>query len=152
MKFCGKITHNINNFKYKYTQFQQAAAKQCIISLAFYFDSINWPDKILKVYFLFMLLFYFSLTVLWQCHKNVLLLVVFFKSEKNTYFVISCKTDAVASTDQIRLCPSLRDKWGGIFSTRKYDKGDFQVELSFKIHGRGKIGADGLVCLSLNCC
>jgi len=55
------------------------------------------------------------------------------------------KGDAVASTDQIRLCPSLRDKWGGIFSTRKYGKGDFQVELSFKIHGRGKIGADGLV-------
>lgn len=52
--------------------------------------------------------------------------------------------DAVAGGDQIRLVPSLRDKSGGIWSKYSFPNEAWQVEMTFRIHGRGKIGADGM--------
>jgi len=53
--------------------------------------------------------------------------------------------DSVPGTDQVRLVPSLRDKSGGVWSKYNFPNEQWQVEVVFRIHGRGKVGADGMV-------
>lgn len=51
---------------------------------------------------------------------------------------------ALPSEDQIRLVPSIRSKKGFVWSQFAYSSKDFEVELMFKITGRGRVGADGM--------
>ncbi|XP_063711139.1 protein ERGIC-53-like [Symsagittifera roscoffensis] len=51
---------------------------------------------------------------------------------------------ALPSEDQIRLVPSIRSKKGFVWSQFAYASKDFEVEVTFKITGRGRIGADGM--------
>lgn len=66
---------------------------------------------------------------------------------KGTYQVPfwSFNGDAVPGGDQIRIVPSLRDKSGGVWSKYPFPSDAWQVEVKFRIHGRGRIGADGMV-------
>jgi mannose-binding lectin 1 len=58
-------------------------------------------------------------------------------------------TDAIATSEQLRLVPSMRSRKGAIWGKRQYIEEHWETELVFKITGQGRIGADGLVCLLL---
>ena len=58
----------------------------------------------------------------------------------------SCATlDAVPGEDQIRVVPSLRGKSGGVWSKYAFPHSDWEVVVTFRVQGKGRIGADGLV-------
>ncbi len=57
------------------------------------------------------------------------------------------KIDAIASNDQIRITPSLRSQKGRIWSRDTMPNNDWEIEVSIRINGRGRIGADGMVYL-----
>jgi mannose-binding lectin 1 len=53
--------------------------------------------------------------------------------------------DAIASAEQLRLAPSIRSKQGSAWNTKPMTGSDFwQVDISLKVTGQGRIGADGL--------
>uniref|UniRef100_A0A915KKI4 L-type lectin-like domain-containing protein n=1 Tax=Romanomermis culicivorax TaxID=13658 RepID=A0A915KKI4_ROMCU len=53
--------------------------------------------------------------------------------------------DAIAHSQQIRLAPSMTSKAGAVWNNRPMIESEFwSVEMSLKISGRGRIGADGL--------
>ncbi|XP_072034073.1 protein ERGIC-53-like [Amphiura filiformis] len=51
---------------------------------------------------------------------------------------------ALAGDDQVRITPSLRSRKGEIWGRYPVDFDHWEVELIFKVTGRGRIGADGL--------
>ena len=51
---------------------------------------------------------------------------------------------ALPSDDQIRLVPSIRSKKGYIWSQFAFNSENFEIDVVFKITGRGRIGADGM--------
>ncbi|XP_071942901.1 protein ERGIC-53-like [Antedon mediterranea] len=51
---------------------------------------------------------------------------------------------ALASEDQVRITPSLRSKRGYIWNKYKTPYDHWEVEVVFRVTGRGRIGADGL--------
>ena len=51
---------------------------------------------------------------------------------------------ALPSEDQIRLVPSIRSKKGFVWSQFAFGSKDFEIEVMFKITGRGRVGADGM--------
>ncbi|XP_076820531.1 protein ERGIC-53-like isoform X1 [Clavelina lepadiformis] len=52
--------------------------------------------------------------------------------------------DAVPSHDSVRVVPSLRGKKGAVWSKYPFTHNAWQLDVSFRILGRGKVGADGL--------
>eukprot|EP00116_Pleurobrachia_bachei_P004807 sb/3465069/ len=51
---------------------------------------------------------------------------------------------AMASTDSVRITPSIRSKQGWIWNKIQYVGSNWQVDFNIKVTGRGKIGADGM--------
>lgn len=51
---------------------------------------------------------------------------------------------AIASDESIRITPSLRSKKGHVWSKVKSSLKHWEIEVSFRVSGRGRIGADGL--------
>ncbi|KAJ2939350.1 hypothetical protein O0L34_g13446 [Tuta absoluta] len=52
--------------------------------------------------------------------------------------------DAIASGESVRLAPSLRSQKGAIWSKNPVNFDWWEVDIMFKVTGRGRIGADGL--------
>lgn len=52
--------------------------------------------------------------------------------------------DAIASDDSIRITPSLKSKKGSVWSKNMNPHEDWEVEMVFRVNGRGKLGADGM--------
>ncbi|EDO33405.1 predicted protein, partial [Nematostella vectensis] len=51
---------------------------------------------------------------------------------------------AMPSNEQVRLTPSLRDKKGFMWTANKFTSEWWEIEVSFRVTGRGRVGADGL--------
>ena len=51
---------------------------------------------------------------------------------------------AIASDESVRITPSLRSKKGSIWSRELSRLKNWEVEVTFRISGRGRVGADGL--------
>ncbi|XP_070537352.1 protein ERGIC-53-like [Ptychodera flava] len=51
---------------------------------------------------------------------------------------------ALASDDQVRITPSLRSKRGFIWTKNAVPYENWEIELIFRVSGRGRVGADGL--------
>lgn len=60
-------------------------------------------------------------------------------------------SDAIASGESVRLAPSLRSQKGAIWSKQGINFDWWEVDIMFKVTGRGRIGADGLVSTD-KCC
>lgn len=54
-------------------------------------------------------------------------------------------SDCIASADSVRVAPSLKSQKGAIWTKNKTDFDGWEIEAAFRISGRGRIGADGLV-------
>ena len=52
--------------------------------------------------------------------------------------------DAIASEESVRITPSLRSQKGSIWSKLATTFDWWEVEIQFRVTGRGRIGADGL--------
>lgn len=52
--------------------------------------------------------------------------------------------NAIASSDSVRVAPSLRSQKGAIWTKSKTNFDWWEVEIVFRVTGRGRIGADGL--------
>lgn len=52
--------------------------------------------------------------------------------------------DAIASSESIRVAPSLRSQKGAVWTKTKTNFDWWEVDIAFRISGRGRIGADGL--------
>uniref|UniRef100_A0A1I7XGQ3 arginyltransferase n=1 Tax=Heterorhabditis bacteriophora TaxID=37862 RepID=A0A1I7XGQ3_HETBA len=58
---------------------------------------------------------------------------------------ITVSGDAIASGEQLRLAPSMRSRKGISWNKRPMvESENFQVDMSFKVSGQGRIGADGM--------
>lgn len=53
--------------------------------------------------------------------------------------------DAIPSADQIRITTSLKSQKGSVWTKTKSIFEYWEVEVTFRVTGRGRIGADGLV-------
>lgn len=53
--------------------------------------------------------------------------------------------DAIASEENLRITPSLKSQKGRMWSKMQTGFDWWEVELVFRVTGRGRIGADGLV-------
>lgn len=53
--------------------------------------------------------------------------------------------DAIASSESVRLAPSLRSQKGAIWTKNPVNFDSWEVDIAFRISGRGRIGADGMV-------
>lgn len=58
--------------------------------------------------------------------------------------------DCIASSDSVRVAPSLKSQKGAIWTKRQTTFDWWEIEIAFRISGRGRIGADGLVINELN--
>lgn len=67
----------------------------------------------------------------------------FEQKTKNYYYNLF--TDCIASADSVRVAPSLKSQKGAIWTKKQTEFDWWDVEVSFRISGRGRIGADGLV-------
>ncbi|XP_055686391.1 protein ERGIC-53 isoform X3 [Lutzomyia longipalpis] len=54
------------------------------------------------------------------------------------------KIDAIASAESVRIAPSLRSQKGAIWTKSKTTFDWWDVEIVFRVSGRGRVGADGL--------
>lgn len=54
-------------------------------------------------------------------------------------------SDAIASADSVRIAPSLKSQKGAIWTKSKTNFDWWDVEIVFRVSGRGRVGADGLV-------
>ena len=52
---------------------------------------------------------------------------------------------AISSDEQVRITPSLKDQRGGIWTKNKSTDEFWEVEVLFRVSGRGRVGGDGLV-------
>lgn len=52
--------------------------------------------------------------------------------------------DAIAGDDNIRITPSLRSKKGWVWSKNTVPYDNWVIEVTFRVTGRGRVGADGL--------
>ncbi|GAB1301821.1 Protein ERGIC-53 [Apodemus speciosus] len=52
--------------------------------------------------------------------------------------------NAIPSADQIRITPSLKSQRGSVWTKAKAAFENWEVEVTFRVTGRGRIGADGL--------
>lgn len=53
--------------------------------------------------------------------------------------------DAIPSADQVRITPSLRSQKGSVWTKNRVDFEHWEAEVTFRVSGRGRMGADGLV-------
>lgn len=53
--------------------------------------------------------------------------------------------DAIASSENIRIVPSLRSQKGAAWTKTKTEFDWWEIDVVFRVSGRGRIGADGLV-------
>lgn len=60
------------------------------------------------------------------------------------YNIIKFLLDAIASAENVRIAPSLRSQKGAIWTRSQTNFPWWEVEIVFRITGRGRIGADGL--------
>ena len=60
-------------------------------------------------------------------------------------FIFIMITDAIASAENVRIAPSLRSQKGAIWTKTPTNFDWWEVDIVFRITGRGRIGADGLV-------
>jgi len=60
-------------------------------------------------------------------------------------YLFCCCSDAIASSESIRLAPSLRSQKGAIWTKQPVSFDWWEVEIAFRVSGRGRVGADGLV-------
>ncbi|XP_034048317.1 protein ERGIC-53 [Thalassophryne amazonica] len=51
---------------------------------------------------------------------------------------------AIPSADQVRITPSLRSQRGSVWTKNKVDFQHWEAEVTFRVSGRGRMGADGL--------
>lgn len=58
--------------------------------------------------------------------------------------IFFCFIDAIASSESVRVAPSLRSQKGAIWTKTKTNFDNWEVEIVFRVTGRGRIGADGL--------
>ena len=65
-----------------------------------------------------------------------------FEEEYCSYFTFL--SDAIASEESVRITPSLRSQKGMIWSRLMTSFDWWEVEIQFRVTGRGRIGADGL--------
>lgn len=54
-------------------------------------------------------------------------------------------SDAIPSADQVRITPSLRSQKGSVWTKNKAAFENWEAEITFRVTGRGRVGADGLV-------
>lgn len=54
-------------------------------------------------------------------------------------------SDAIPSADQIRITPSLKSQRGSVWTKSKSIFEYWEIEVTFRVTGRGRVGADGLV-------
>lgn len=52
--------------------------------------------------------------------------------------------DAIAGSDKVRVAPSLRSQKGAIWTKSRTNFDWWEVEIQFRVTGRGRLGADGL--------
>ncbi|XP_077593501.1 protein ERGIC-53 [Stigmatopora nigra] len=52
--------------------------------------------------------------------------------------------NAIPSADQVRIVPSLKSQRGSVWSKNKVDFKHWEAEVTFRVSGRGRMGADGL--------
>ncbi|XP_036178297.1 protein ERGIC-53 isoform X2 [Myotis myotis] len=52
--------------------------------------------------------------------------------------------NAIPSSDQIRIAPSLKSQRGSVWTKTKAAFENWEIEVTFRVTGRGRIGADGL--------
>lgn len=53
--------------------------------------------------------------------------------------------DAIPSADQVRITPSLRSQRGSVWTKNRVNFEHWEAEVTFRVSGRGRMGADGLV-------
>lgn len=53
--------------------------------------------------------------------------------------------DAIPSADQVRITPSLRSQRGTVWTKNRVNFEHWEAEVTFRVSGRGRMGADGLV-------
>lgn len=75
---------------------------------------------------------------------HYLLVVGIEKLKKLLTCVWSCFLDAIASSDSVRVAPSLRSQKGAVWTKSKTNFDWWEVDISFRVSGRGRVGADGL--------
>lgn len=52
--------------------------------------------------------------------------------------------NAIPSSDQVRVTPSLRSQKGSVWTKNRINFKHWEVEVTFRVSGRGRMGADGL--------
>ncbi|KAK7896531.1 hypothetical protein WMY93_021856 [Mugilogobius chulae] len=52
--------------------------------------------------------------------------------------------NAIPSSDQVRITPSLRSQRGSVWTKNKVSFQSWEAEVTFRVSGRGRMGADGL--------
>lgn len=58
--------------------------------------------------------------------------------------------DTIASSENVRIVPSLRSQKGAIWTKSPTNFDWWDVDIVFRVTGRGRVGADGLVKTILN--
>lgn len=59
---------------------------------------------------------------------------------------------AIPSADQVRITPSLRSQRGSVWTKNRVNFEHWEAEVTFRVSGRGRMGADGLVSGRQVCC
>ncbi|XP_051866183.1 protein ERGIC-53 [Pristis pectinata] len=52
--------------------------------------------------------------------------------------------NAIPSADQVRITPSLKSQKGSVWTKNKLSFENWEIEVTFRVTGRGRVGADGL--------
>ncbi|XP_072108375.1 protein ERGIC-53 isoform X1 [Mobula birostris] len=52
--------------------------------------------------------------------------------------------NAIPSADQVRITPSLKSQKGSVWTRSKLSFENWEIEVTFRVTGRGRVGADGL--------
>ncbi|XP_075432060.1 protein ERGIC-53-like isoform X2 [Ascaphus truei] len=61
-----------------------------------------------------------------------------------SYYTCTNKTDAIPGPDEVRLVPSLRNRGGSVWTRHSASFPHWEVEVSIRITGHGRMGAEGL--------
>ena len=62
-----------------------------------------------------------------------------------THLKLHHLSDALASSEQLRLVPSMRSRRGAVWNKRPFVEAEWwDVEVAIKVTGQGRVGADGL--------
>nr|CAI5824597.1 unnamed protein product [Callosobruchus analis] len=59
--------------------------------------------------------------------------------------------NAIAGSENVRLAPSLKSQKGAIWTKTPINFDWWEVDIAFRVTGRGRIGADGLVSMFYHC-